>query len=180
MEAARYSIDCERSRLAIYTRAVGILSRLAHDLEIEARPASGTGVRTGSSWSAEVVVRADALRVAGVVRRGRTEAGVLSQRDVGDIERRIREEVLVALPEVHASARGTEREGDLTVRGARGEVRVPLRLATLGFDAAEVVAEGRCVLSLRALGLPEVRGPLGAFRVDDAVEMEFRVVFTAA
>jgi hypothetical protein len=38
------------------------------------------------------------------------------------------------------------------------------------------LATGRVDLSLRALGIPEVKGPLGAFRVSDTVEVVYSIV----
>jgi hypothetical protein len=38
------------------------------------------------------------------------------------------------------------------------------------------MVSGRCVLSLGRLGVPEVKGPLGAFRVFDDVEILYSFV----
>jgi hypothetical protein len=172
-----YTLDPRRARVTVRTQAVGLFSPLAHDLEIEALPHAGTARRVDDEWSAEVQTPSAQLRVVGVVRRGRVDPSVLSAHDRGEIERRLRDEVLAPLPTVMVSAHGSGRAGQLTVRGVRGEVTVPLALEalTLGDDEAEV--QGRCALSLNALGLEEVRGPLGAFRVHDVVQVAFRAVF---
>lgn len=175
METTHYSLQPGASRVVIRTRAEGMLSALAHDLEIEGTPRDGEGARTGSEWSARVTLRAETLRVSGVVEHGSVRT--MSPRDRAEIERRIREEVFRTLPEVTVHVRGTDHRGEADVQGTKGNVQVPLILDDLRTDGDTVVAQGRLSVSIRALGLPVIKGPLGAFRVADEVEVRFRAVF---
>ena len=61
----------------------------------------------------------------------------------------------------------------LIVHAPRGQetVRVPIRVARA--ESGIVRVEGDCALSLRALGVGPVRGPAGAFRLSDRVEVHF-------
>jgi hypothetical protein len=161
-------LDPERSQITIRTEAEGLLSALAHDLEIRAHDVSG--------WlegaKGELRVPVDGLRVVGAVKRGRVDPSVLTTRDKNDIERRIREEVLAGGTHVEVDA---EVEGNfvaLTVRAPAGKQHV-----RCGFVREGPRARGECALSLSTLGIGVVRGPMGAFRVRDRVPIAFDVYF---
>ena len=47
--------------------------------------------------------------------------------------------------------------------------------ATISQSSLDVT--GRCVLSLRALGAKDIKGPLGAFQLRDEVMVSFHLVF---
>jgi hypothetical protein len=49
--------------------------------------------------------------------------------------------------------------------------------ATVTAGPDQIKASGRATVSLDALGIPPVKGPLGAFRVDDAIEVVFDLAF---
>lgn len=180
MEPVHYTLDPSRSRVTIRTEAEGLFSPLAHDLEIEAVPTRGEATDAGSEWSATVVTTPAALRVVGAVKRGAVDPGALSARDRSEIERRIREEVLRDVREVVCEASGRGASAEVIVRASGAGARFPLRYERLASATRDVAVEGSFELSLRALGVPEVRGPLGAFRVRDRVRVSFRLTFTPA
>src|SRR5262249_40421369 len=79
-------VETSSSRLAVRTRATGLLARLAHDLEIVAETFSGEARLDDPSWSAELTIPVWALRVGGVLRDDRVDASVLSASDRAEIE----------------------------------------------------------------------------------------------
>jgi hypothetical protein len=161
-------LDPERTRVLLRTEAEGLLSALAHDLEIRAHDV--TGSFEGTHGSVEVPV--DGLRVVGAVKRGQVDPAVLTARDRGDIERRICEEVLTGGARVEVDV---ELAGDLVklvVRAPRGTQAVSCGVRREGNRA-----RGECDLSLSALGVGSVRGPMGAFRVSDRVTVTFDAYF---
>jgi len=126
---------------------------------------------------AELRVAIAGIRVEGVVKRGKVDAGILSSGDREAIERQIREDVL--------------RGGTLTATGMRegARARIALEAPTgraeltcavdVRTEADATVARGEADVSLRALGVSPVKGPMGAFRVADRVKVRFDLVFVA-
>ena len=74
-------IDPAASRLAVRTRATGMLARLAHDLEISAAEVRGHARLDGDGegWTAELLVPVSGLAVAGVLHGDRLDPAGLSQ-----------------------------------------------------------------------------------------------------
>jgi hypothetical protein len=164
-------LDASRSRVAISTFAEGLFSALAHNLELVAGDV--TGEATASS--AEVHVPVASIRVSGVVKRGKVDAGVLSSGDRAAIERQIRDEVLAG-SEIVARGEQVGSHASIEVKGPRGSTRVTCDAAITRQDDLTHV-KGRVELSLAALGCPPVKGPMGAFRVSDRVRIDFDLVF---
>ena len=179
MPAVRYTLDAPTSKLTIRTGTVGMFSPLAHDLELAAGALRGELELDGDAYSVRVQVHVAQLRVAGVVKRGKLDADALSARDRAEIERRIREDVFRTAGDVLIEARGTGRTAAVDVRVGAGVARVSVGLSKLTRDALEARADGECELSIKALGLTEVRGPLNAFRVADTLHVRFDVTFRA-
>lgn len=163
----------DSSRIVVGTRAEGLLSRLAHDLEIEIRPKQGA--RDGPS-SAKIEISEADVHVVGAVKKGRVDKAVLSASDIADIEKRIRDDVF--------------RGRVLTVRGVKTADNIQLSASFAGGPSAAIVckehvveadkATGTATLSLRALGVADQKGPLGAFKVSDAVSLSFELRFVSA
>jgi hypothetical protein len=166
-------LDSTRSKIAVYTFAEGLLSRLAHDLEIAANDASGEA--QGDTCTLHIPVRA--LAVVGAVKRGQVDRGVLSASDRESIERQIQGEVLRG---AEITARGTREGGTariaVTAPTGRAEVTCPIDVST---SEREARARGEVELSLRALGIAPVKGPMGAFRLADRVRVTFELTFVA-
>lgn len=165
-------LDLEASTIAVRTRAKGMLARLAHDLEIAATRFEGEVTTDGDAWTATLSVAVAGLNVAGVLKNGRVDRNTLSASDKSEIERRIRAEVL-PIDHIGVSLRGKDRtRADVTVSAARGKQSLSVPLRTETRDGALIVF-GELELSLDRLGVREVKAPLGAFRVDDAIEVAF-------
>lgn len=165
-------LDPAASRLIIRTRAVGMLARLAHDLEITATRLRGRARPDGDAWTAELEIEVAGLRVAGILRGDRLETDALSAGDRREIERRMREEVLRGTDVVTVRASGATRDrADVRVQVASGSAALTARLSSRDRGDGAVGVVAGCQLSLSALGAPEVKGPLGAFRVRDELEI---------
>lgn len=170
--------DKTASRLVIRTRTSGLLARFAHDLEIAATDLSLKASSEGDAWTAELSIPVASLRVAGVLKGGdKLDTGVLSASDQAEIEGRIRTGVLAGGAEVKVQASGKSREkGEALVSIGSRSARFPLSQSVEARDGGGVKASGRCDLSLWGLGIEEVKGPLGAFRVADKVEVVYTIV----
>lgn len=176
---ADYRIDPAKSSLRIETRAKGMLAKLAHDLSIEGPGPTGTCRVEGGRFTLDLELPVAALRVAGVRKGGRVDTSVLSRGDLDDIHRKLQGEVLAgrATVTVHAEGAtpadppvGAVRGIPLVVRAARGEQRV-VSDVTVTANGERLVAAGVARVSLEALRIPPVKAPLGAFRVDDTIEI---------
>ncbi len=180
------AIDPANSHVRIETRAKGMLARFAHDLSIEGREPKGTCTLEGDAFAFSLEVPVSTLRVAGVRKGGRVDASVLSSSDVADIHQKLKSDVLVGSASVTVSAKGTAPADDakdvsveLTVKAGRGQQRVRTKVA-LRRDGDRTTVTGMATVSLDALGIEPVKGPLGAFRVDDAVEVHAHVELVPA
>ncbi|MFO0614595.1 MAG: hypothetical protein U0414_18565 [Polyangiaceae bacterium] len=180
-----WTLDRAHSDVSIETTAKGMFAKLAHDLrllagELTATVTEGEGGRLG----VELHLPVRAIKVDGVRKSGQVDRSVLSASDRSDIEKKIREDVLrssevkvtVPLPGV-PSPGSTTADATVEVGGYRSSV--PLRL-TIATKDGRTHAAGRAKVSLSALKIPPVKGPLNAFRVDDDVEIVFDVAFSAA
>lgn len=170
-------LDPARSTIAIYTYAEGLFSALAHDLELRA------GALEGDARGDDVTlrIRVNELRVEGVVKRGKTDRGVLSPADRDTIEKQIRDDVLRG---AELTARGT-REGAkarLTIEAptGRAELTCPIDVRSEADTTLASIVKGEAELSMRALGIAPVKGPMGAFRVADRVRVRFELAFEAS
>ncbi len=169
MQAAIFEFE-PTSRLTIRTRASGLLGRLAHDLELEATGLEGVVRRDGDRF--EATLSFSGLRVVGVVRGGRVEQSVLSAGDRAEIEARIERDVLPRAQRVQVSVQGSLPHGDAEVRARGRAARVRVDVRAEGAAQHEVIGAAR--LALSALGVPPIKGPLGAFHVADDVDVELR------
>lgn len=157
-----------------------MLARLAHDLEIASTEVGGTATSDGASFTAELVVPVASLRVVGARKGDRLDTGVLSEGDRAEIERKIRVEVFEGDREVACKAEGSSLDrGEVAL--TIGGVSSLMRRARLTQTVKEAPGggssvEGRAELSLSALGIREVKGPLNAFRVADTVEVLYKFV----
>jgi hypothetical protein len=167
-------LDAPRSRLTIFTETEGLFSALAHDLEIVAGDLRGEA----NEATAEVRVQVASINVTAVMKRGRRDEGILSRADRDAIDRQIREEVL---PATELIARGTMVAGRASVEivAPGGNARAVTCEVVVTQERDWTRTRGRAEVSLRSIGAPPVKGPLGSFRVKDRVRVEFDLFFVA-
>lgn len=161
-------LDPARSKLAIFTYAAGLFGSLAHDLELTVTGLSGEL----TAPTVALTVPSASIAVVGVIKRGALDTQVLSAADRATIEKQVREDLF------HGGSlqlTGTLRQGqaviDVAWPGGKSQVTCPVTATT---DRAQGAVE----LSMKALGLPTVKGPLGAFRVADRVRVTFDLAFS--
>ncbi len=175
MGAATFEFE-PTSRLTIRTKASGLLGRLAHDLELEATGLQGVVQRDGERF--EATLSFGGLRVVGVVRGAIVHPAVLSAADRTEIEARIERDVLPRSQRVQVSVQGSVPHGDAEVRARGRAVRARVEVRAEGAGPQEVSGTAR--LSLSSLGVPPIKGPLGAFHVADEVEVSLRATLRPA
>ncbi|MBI5513054.1 MAG: hypothetical protein HY909_04755 [Deltaproteobacteria bacterium] len=167
------TLDPSRSELRVRTGAEGLLGALAHSLELVGDALQGTldGER------ATVTLATDALRVDGAVRHGAVDPAVLSPQDRAEITRRLRQEVFAGGGALTLTLRREAGALRGELRTPRGAQAVTVRATERQEASGARVFQGALTASLRALGVPALRGPLGAFRVADALQARFTAVF---
>lgn len=176
---SRLRVDGAVSTVRVRTRAIGLLARFAHDLELVVRDFRGEATEEGGAWTAELKLPVAEMRVAGVLRGDALDRDVLSASERAEIERKIRTDVL-GHGEVSATASGASRgggEAEVAVRGGSERVSVALRVSE---DGERLRVAGEATVRLSALRIAEIKGPLGAFKVRDDVEVSFLLVLHRA
>jgi hypothetical protein len=180
----KLTFDPAQSSLRIETVAKGMLAKLAHDLSIDATSLEGDVSYENGKAELTLRVRIADLKVHGVRKGGTVDTSVLSSSDRAEIERKVRSEVLkgeavVAKLSCDASLdpgkRTVDARGTVTVAGRSTPVTSAVEL---GVAEDAVTVKGRARVSLPGLGITPPKGPLGAFRVDDDVEVVVTVRLT--
>lgn len=156
------TIDLTRTVVRIYTQATGALSFAAHDLALEIHPHDAS--ESGGVYRLRFDM--NDMIVLGVMRHGTLDTTVLSERDKADIAQRM---VAACGSSVEISAEPRDQTMSLKWMTPRATLSIPC-VVRIGSDSAE----GSCEVSLSALNIGPIRGPLGAFRVADRVRIEFR------
>lgn len=175
--AKSYALMVSRSRIRVRTYAKGLLSALAHDLELEVVPSRGSaGPLPNGSWSALIDVAIDDLRVNGAIKRGKLDHSALSPSDMAEILRRMRADVFSGEKRMMVEAVGTldRYKVEVTI-GTRRPVEIAAKIAVTD-RGAEVEVRASGTASLRALGSPEIKGPMGAFALKDEIELEVELI----
>jgi hypothetical protein len=183
------TFDASKSHLHVETRAKGMLAKLAHDLSLSATVLAAKATLEGDKLALELDVPVGGLRVDGVRKGAHVDKSTLSASDRAEIERKIREEVLRAasvivrsscdVPASFLDGGSKELEAKLTVEVGRGRSEVRSR-ASVEVGADSLVGRGSAKVSMPSLGLAPVKGPLGAFRVDDDIEIHYELAFSRA
>jgi len=175
------ALDDRGSRLRIHTYAEGLLARLAHDLALEHAALRGTCTRSGAAeGTAELEVPLSGFVVLGVLHGERLDESALSAGERRDILEKMRHDVFHAGADAVVRARAELSSGTpkvtLTLPGGRA-VTASVRPTLSEEEGGAVRARGAADLSLAALGATPVKGPLGAFKVKDRIEVRFDLVF---
>jgi hypothetical protein len=174
----KLTLDSASSSITLRTRASGLLARFAHDLEIVAHRVTGEVDLDGDAWKADLTFEVAQIRVAGVVKDGHLDTSVLSPGDRDEIERRMRDDAFPRMSRVTMTAAGSSRSRGEATFTLRKSTRAPITIVAEEKDGAFSV-RATASLSLAALGVPEIKGPLGAFKVSDDVAVSAVVALTA-
>lgn len=173
---SRFTLDEEVSSLLVETRATGMLARLAHDLQLRARGLSGT-VDKDEKRTTKVELRG--LTVVGVRKNHSVDERTLSPADKDTIEERVRKELFASKPLLaSATLDRTRCTVELTLGGSV-KVRRTFELE-LRPEGDRWWSRGGFTVSLAELRVGPILGPLGAFRVDDSVEVRVELRWSPA
>lgn len=119
--------DSKDARCRVFTFKEGLLSAVAHDLEIDVQRFSVTIEGDGVTATFDPA----SLRVLHAMHDGAPRPGALSDKDKAKIESNLREDVLHVgrHPEIRftAKASGSELDGTLTLAGRSKSLRIPFR-----------------------------------------------------
>jgi hypothetical protein len=182
MSEKRHLVVGNAATITLRTRAEGLLARLAHDLELTSAEVSGHVDVDGDAWTAELSVPVASLRVVGALHGDAVDSAVLSAADRAQIEQKMREDVFFgAARVVTATARGASlSSGEATIAIGSRSQRITFPLSAPALADGTLRPTGRFTLSLDALGVKPIKGPLGAFRVKDAVDVSFAILLVSA
>ncbi len=174
-------VDENTATITLRTRAEGLLARLAHDLEITGTGVSGQVTLDGDAWTADLSMPIASLRVAGALHGDELDRSTLSASDRAQIEEKMRADVFfggarVVTVRAHGASL-TAGEATISIGSRSQRVAITVSAAPL-LDAAPRPT-GRFTLSLEKLGVKPIKGPLGAFRIKDAVEVSFAIPLRA-
>ncbi|MFO0635069.1 MAG: YceI family protein [Nannocystaceae bacterium] len=163
-----------RNRVAIFTYKEGLLSRFAHDLRLRCERFELTLGGTALRGRFEL----GSLRVEGAMQSGRIALGVLSQSDLGKIERTIADEVLETgrFREAELEATVTDPHGSAAIEGRlnlHGRT-LPLPRTLVRREQGLLVAELELVPS--RWGIAPYRALGGALKLQDRVTVRVELV----
>lgn len=181
----KLTLDSASSKLTIHTWAEGMLSALAHDLELTAGGLSASGSQDGDEFDLELTVPVSSIRVRGTVKGGQVDESGLKPGDKADVEKKIQKDVL-KVTSVVAKVRGKAAEGDTEVRCdvnvevGKGRSSVPTRASVERKASGEVVAKGSAMVKLSELSIKPIKGPLGSFKLKDGVEVSYELILKPA
>jgi len=178
-------LDSKHATITIRTFAEGLLSRLAHDLELVCREVTGTAEDRGNgAGSARLEIPIAKIEVAGTLKSGTVDPNGLSRSDRDDCIGKMRREVFQVrgasdVVKIEADVEdGRARIRLVMPNGSTVEQVMPLRPTTA--EDGSLCIRGVVDLSLTAIGSWPVKGPMNAFRVKDRVEVIFDVAFQPA
>ena len=175
-------VDGSAATITLRTRAEGLLARFAHDLELGGAGLSGKATLDGDTWTADLSVPVASIAVVGALHGDEVDRAKLSASDRAQIEQKMREDVFFGgATSVTVAAQGASlTRGEATIAIASRSQRVPITLSVAPLVDGATRVTGRFTISLDSLGVRPIKGPLGAFRVKDAVEVLFTLPLISA
>ena len=155
------------TELLVFTFKAGLLSRVAHDLKIEAERV--TVARDGASLT--VTAPACGLKVRCAMKKGREDHRALSASQRGEIESLIYEKILDVErhPEIHFTGKiqGASVSGVLTIRGATQALTLPWTSSGGAFT-------GEITIDQRRFGISPYRAMMGAIKLKPTLKIVWR------
>ena len=152
----------------IFTFKDGLLSRVAHDLQLRLE-------RFEVSVNEEMVVGTfwpDSLEILGPVKRGKLDPGGLKKRDRADIKKNIQKDILHTrdhpVVKLEAKRLGNRLQGTLALRGRP-------RPITIETQVRNQRMEGEIELRPSLWGIPPFKALMGAIKLQDRVLVRFSI-----
>jgi hypothetical protein len=173
----------DKSSVRIHTFAEGMFSRLAHDLELRCTNLEGRATRregTPDSGSATLEVPISGIQFGGILHGDRVDEGGLPVGSPSDVIEKMHKDVFQGRASGTVRIEATLDAGSARIRLVPPNGRAVERTARPTLEdlpGGEVRVKGMVDVSLAAIGSATVKGPMGAFRVKDRIEVLFDVVF---
>jgi hypothetical protein len=153
------------AKAVLYTYAEGLMSRLAHDLALEAIPDEARVLeRTETGGRAELVFAVSKIKILGAVRKDVVDPAALSESDRRDIQGKITDAIGAGTIRATVAVEGGSARVSLTLPCGAGTASFPIERDADAY-------RGRARFSLKALGVKPVKGPMNAFRLSDRLEV---------
>lgn len=163
-----YNLGPSNGKVWIKTGVEGPGAKMAHSLTIEATKWSGTAVvaEDPSQSSLKLSVDIDGFEI----REGKGGVKPLSDNDRNEIKKSINNKILGSgqITFESTGVSGNSVNGTVTVKGNSAPVTV-----NVSESGGKIVANATVVQT--ALGIKPFKGPLGAFRLTDAVKVEAEI-----
>lgn len=167
------------SSLRVWTYKEGLLSKVAHDLCLEATSFQAPVTLDGRRFTVEVTVPVRGLRVLGQAKAGLVSP--LSDKDHREIESNLTgKHVLDAdrAPDVRFTGQGDldqkRVEGRLTLRGSTQPLSAPLVVRE---EDGKLIVEGEVRFKQTTFGIKPYSALLGALKVQDEVRVTWSVAY---
>jgi polyisoprenoid-binding protein YceI len=183
-EPRRFTVDPEASQVVVHVGRAGLFKFAGHEHEVVAKLAAGSIVADADDLSRSSVTlrfKAAELKVTGKGEPAGDVPKVQAKMEGPDVlDVRAHPEIRFASKAVSGRAAGSGEwelsvTGDLSVRGATRELRLPLRVT---LDRGELKAAGRLVLKQKDYGITPV-SVAGVVKVKNELEISYAIVARA-
>jgi len=183
----RWNARSDATEIIVQTRTEGFAARLAYDVAVVSHNASVElefDPQAPSEGHASISVPCDGFKAHALTKPGSGKPSKISSKDAAHIAEKTTHNLREALgAHIQISVSKIDDLGGSAFRlrgGVAGDkVEVVCNAqAKVNDDAIEV--QGTARLSLSALGIGPVKGPLGALTVSDKIEVQFKTVLGQA
>lgn len=163
----------DRAQIRVFTYKEGLLSTVAHDLQIAVRRFQITVEDTPEGITVRAEIDAGSLEVVSAMKAGALDPGTLKDKDKAEIAGNIRDDVLHVSrhPSIRFESTSLEAStlrGRLTLHGATREITLSLQDSP-GRRRAELK------LDQRDFGIKPYSALLGALKVQPVVKVEIEL-----
>lgn len=182
----RYALKPENSTLDVWTFKEGLLSKVAHDLQIAASGLEGEATVEQGKFSLKISIPVDKLAVKGSVHDGKTTP--MSDKDHREIETTTKGSAVLdaaKFPKIVYSAEGKgdplagplQADGTLALKGASKPVPVQLKVKNEG---GKLSVAGEVTFKQTAFGIKPYSAMLGTLKVKDEVRISWSLSLVPA
>ncbi len=178
LKAGTYSLNGNSGKMSVYTYKEGLLSKLAHDLQIDVKnfkvnlnvPEAGL-----TSGSLEVELQADSLKVDCAMKEGEPQPDTLKEKDIADIEKDMAKKVLH--PDKYPSVNFCSKEIKEKEAGyhVNGELSLHGVTKTIDFDIDTNGdnLKGRFSILQKDYGIKPFKAMMGTLRIKNEISFAF-------
>ncbi len=178
LKAGTYSLNGNSGKMSVYTYKEGLLSKLAHDLQIDVKnfkvnlnvPEAGL-----TSGSLEVELQADSVKVDCAMKEGEPQPDTLKEKDIADIEKDMAKKVLhpdkyptvnFCSKEIKEKEAGYHVNGELSLHGVTKTIDFDI-------DTNGDNLKGRFSILQKDYGIKPFKAMLGTLRIKNEISFAF-------